>query len=84
MWPWQGQRRLQQDLARGVVRQIFTTHHMSDALRRIVDHHRQLVGVTAVRTLEHKVTHFGADVLLLCPQTPVMPRSPCVDRSWSG
>ena len=43
------QRALQPDLARRVVGQVFAAHHVGDALRRVVHHHRQLVGPEARR-----------------------------------
>ena len=36
----QAQRLLQQDLARRVVGQVFSAHHIANALRSVIDHHR--------------------------------------------
>ena len=51
----QAQRALQVDLARGVVGQVLAAHDVGDALRRVVDDHRELVGPQAVGALEHEV-----------------------------
>jgi cobalamin biosynthesis protein CbiG len=67
---------LQQDLARRVVGQVLAAHHVGDALRRVVDHHRQLVGGLAVGAAQHEVADLVRHVLLLRPEPAVAP----VDR----
>jgi hypothetical protein len=64
---------LQQDLARGVVGQVLAAHHVGDALRGVVHHHRQLVGPQAVGAVEHEVAHLVRHVLLLRAQAAVGP-----------
>ena len=54
---------LQHQLARGGVEQVRPAHHIGDALRRIVDHHRQLVGPVAVGTAQHDIAHLGVHIL---------------------
>ena len=60
-------RALQQDLPRGRIEQVGAAHHVGDALRGVVDHHRELVGPVAVGTLEHEVADLFADVLAHAP-----------------
>ena len=56
----QAERALQQDLARRVVGQVLAAHDVGDALRGVVDHHRQLVGPQAVGAPQHEVADRAA------------------------
>ena len=69
----QPERLLQSDLAGGVVGQIFSAHHIGDALLGVVHHDRQLVSPEAVGAFQDKVAHFGGDDLLLRPESAVLP-----------
>ena len=69
----QAQGHLQHPLARRVVGQIFTTHHVGDALRGVVHHHRELVRPQPIGALEDEVAHGLFDVLRLRAQAPVHP-----------
>jgi len=60
--------RLQRNLARRVVSQVFATHDVADALVSVVDDHGQLIGPEAVGAPQHEVAHGLRDVLLLGPQ----------------
>ena len=67
------QRLLQHYLARGIVSQIRSAHHMTDALRRVVYHHGQLIGPKAIGSTKHKVADLARHVLLLRTQPTVVP-----------
>jgi hypothetical protein len=59
---------LQQDLPRRGVEQVGAAHDLGDALQRIVDDHRQLVGPVAVGARKHEVADFLAQVLRCVPR----------------
>ena len=77
----QAQRALQQDLARRVVGQVRAAHDVSDALRRVVDDHGQLVGPQPVGALQHEVADLVRHVLLLRAQPAVGPLTLPVRRA---
>ena len=70
---WQAQSMLKQQLAWGVVGQIFAAHHMGNILQGIVHHDGQLVGLQAIGTLQDKVSGHICGSLLLRAQAAVVP-----------
>ena len=75
----QAQGLLQQSLTRCIVCKVFTAHDVRNALRTIIDYHGQLVGPQAIGTTQNKIANSVCHILLLRPQTPVMPRhSGCI------
>jgi len=64
---------LQQQLAGGVVGEVFAAHDVGHALGGVVDHHRELVGPQAVGPQQHEVAHLAGHVLLLRAEAPVGP-----------
>ena len=64
---------LQQDLPRRVAGQVFAADDVADALRRIVDDDRQLVGEDAVGAAQHEVADAGGDFLALPAEPTVVP-----------
>ena len=69
----QAQGTLQQDLARGVVGQVFAAHHIGDALVGVVHHHGELVGPEPIGPAQDEITHRLFHVLLLQTQAAVLP-----------
>lgn len=59
----QAQRALQQNLPRRGIEQVGAAHHVADALRGVVDHHRQLVGPATVGAQQHEIADLGVHVL---------------------
>src|SRR3546814_7812027 len=53
------------DLPWGRVEQVGSAHDIGDALRGVVDHHRQLVRPAAVGAFEYEIAHLRGDVLRL-------------------
>jgi len=51
------------DLPRGRVEQVRAAHHVGDSLRRVIHHHRQLVGELAVGPAHHEVADLGFETL---------------------
>ena len=69
----QSQRFVQKDLARRVVGEVGAAHHVADALRGVVHHHCQLIGIDIVRAQQHEIANRACNVLQLGPQPPVGP-----------
>ena len=68
----QAEQPLQMDLARGRIDQVRAAHHVGDALRRVVHHHRELVGEHAVGAPQHEITDFAFDGLREAAEQPVL------------
>ncbi len=66
-WRGQTQRALQQDLPGRGRGKIFSAHDMVHALRRIVDHHGELVSPQAIRPLEHEIACHSVNLVDLLP-----------------
>ena len=62
----------QHHLPGGRAGEVGTAHDVGDALGRIVDHHRELVGPQPVGALQHKIADLGGDVLLEAAAQPVI------------
>ena len=60
----QAQRALQQDLARGGIKQVSPTHHVGDALRGVIHDHCQLIRPKSVCTTQDEVADVDIDALL--------------------
>ena len=61
------QQMLQINLARRGSQQVGTAHDMRDALKRIVDYYRQLIGKQTIRTLYYEIADFAFEVLRKVP-----------------
>ncbi len=59
------ERALQGDLARRRGQQVGAAHDVADALRRVVDHHRELIGEHAVGALDDEIADVALEALLL-------------------
>ena len=70
----QAEQPLQMNLARGGIDQIRTTHHVGDALRRVVHHHCELVGEQRVGAPQHEIADFALDRLREPAKQPVLER----------
>ena len=57
----------EQQLPRRVVEQIGATNHVRDPLRRIVDHHRQLIRDDPVSSEDDEVANVRAQALRVVP-----------------
>jgi len=54
---------LQINLSRRRVQQVGAADDVRDALRRVVHHHGQLIGVRSIRALEYEITNLPLDVM---------------------
>ena len=63
----QAQLALQPQLPGGGVQQVAAPHHLGDALKGVVYHHRQLIGVYPVGAAEDKVPALRRQVLGIVP-----------------
>ena len=51
------QRPPEANLHGALIEQVFAAHHLRDAIRQVVGHHREVIGVESVAAAEDRVAH---------------------------
>jgi len=56
-WRFEPQRFLQAELSAGGIKHVGTAHHLCNALKIIINHDGQLVGIQTIGTVDNKVAY---------------------------